>query len=213
MKKPVSVLAASLIAGTIFTSSVSPASASSYADIEGTIYEEAVEFLMENYMTSGYPDRYGVEEPIKRVDAAVIMARYLELDLHTAPKTNFKDVPARATQAVAILKHHGIVYGKSDVYFGATDNITRGEAAVIFYRAFGTETLEGTSENSTSTKFTDVTGRYVEAVNFLVERGVIQGKSNNRFGTTEPLTRGQFALMIHRMHLYYDKKPMEFVSS
>ncbi|MCP3764574.1 S-layer homology domain-containing protein [Domibacillus sp. A3M-37] len=212
MKKSFSVLAAALAAGTIFTSSVSPASAD-FVDSNGTIYEEAVNFLVDNYIAMGYQTHLGVEQPIKRVDAAVLLAKYLELDGHTAPKTNFKDVPARATQAVAILKHHGIVYGKSDVYFGATDIITRGEAAVIFYRAFGTETLEGTSENSTSTKFTDVTGRYVEAVNFLVERGVIQGKSNNRFGTTEPLTRGQFALMIHRMHLYYDKKPMEFLNS
>ncbi|WNS78681.1 S-layer homology domain-containing protein [Domibacillus sp. DTU_2020_1001157_1_SI_ALB_TIR_016] len=146
-------MAAALAAGAIFASSVSPASAH-FVDSNGTIYEEAVNFLVDNYITMGYQTHFGVEQPIKRVDAAVLLAKYLELDLYTAPKTNFTDVPARATQAVAILKHHGIVYGKSDVYFGATDNITRGEAAVIFYRAFGTETLEGTSENSTSTKFT-----------------------------------------------------------
>lgn len=212
MKKPLNVLAASLVAGAIFTSPVSPASAS-FIDTKGTIYEEAVDFLMDNYISDGYSEVFGVEMPIKRVDAAVLMAKYLELDVQNAPKTNFKDVPSRAVQYVAALKYAGIVNGKSDVYFGAGDNITRGEAAIIFYRAFGMELLEGTSVNSTSTKFTDVTGRYVEPVNFLVERGVIQGKANNRFGTTGPLTRGQFALMVYRMHLYNKKPTIVFANS
>ncbi|WNS78546.1 S-layer homology domain-containing protein [Domibacillus sp. DTU_2020_1001157_1_SI_ALB_TIR_016] len=142
-----------------------------------------------------------------------MIAKYLELDLQNAPETNFKDVLARAAQAVAALKHAGIVNGKSDVYLGAVDNITRGETAIIFMNAFEMELLEGTSENSTSTKFTDLTGRYVQPVNSLVERGIIKGKSNNRFGTTEPLTRGQFALMVYRMHLYNKKTAMVFAKS
>ena len=204
MKKPLNVLAASLVAGAIFTSSVSPASAAAFVDTEGTIYEEAVEFLVDNYITLGFPDRFGVEEPIKRVDAAVLLAKYLELDLQNTPKTNFKDVPSRAVQSVAALKYAGIVNGKSDVYFGAADNITRGEAAIIFSRAYGYETTDQVSTQPVgeASEFTDVTGRYVSAVNMLVERGIIQGKLNNRFGTNENLTRGQFALMIYRMSQY-----------
>lgn len=203
MKKPLNVLAASLGAGAIFTSSVSPASAH-FSDSEGTIYEEAVNFLVENYITMGYIKEFGVEMPIKRVDAAVLLAKYLELDLQNAPKTNFKDVPARAVQSVAALKYSGIVNGKSDVYFGAADNITRGEAAIIFSRAFGYETTDQVSIQPAGevSEFTDVTDRYVSAVNMLVERGIIQGKSNNRFGTNENLTRGQFALMVYRMSQY-----------
>ncbi|WP_396120275.1 S-layer homology domain-containing protein [Domibacillus indicus] len=57
------------------------------------------------------------------------MYKHLDLNAQSnVPETNFKDVPARAAQAVAALKYHGIVNGKSDVYFGAADNITRGEA-------------------------------------------------------------------------------------
>ncbi|MEM1505900.1 S-layer homology domain-containing protein [Domibacillus sp. 8LH] len=203
MKKPLNILAASLVAGAIFTSSVSPASAS-FIDTKGTIYEEAVDFLVEKYIAMGYQTHFGVEQPIKRVDAAVLLAKYLELDLQNAPKTSFKDVPARATQAVAALKYAGIVNGKSDVYFGAADNITRGEAAIIFFRSFGYETTDKVSVQPVeeSSKFTDVTGRYAYAVNVLIERGIVNGKSNNRFGINEPLTRGQFALMVHRMSQY-----------
>lgn len=223
MKKPLNVLTASLLAGTVFASSVSPAFAEeantavqsdSLVDIEGTIYKEAVEFLVKNDIASGFPGRFGVEEPIKRVDSAIMMAKYLGLDIQYAAKTNFKDVPARAIPYVAALKEAEIVNGKSAVYFGAVENITRGEAAIIFHRAFGMALAEGTSETSTSTKFTDVTGRYVEAVNFLVDRGVIQGKANNRFGTNELLTRGQFALMVYRMSQYErPDRPWEFVNS
>ncbi|MCM3791297.1 S-layer homology domain-containing protein [Domibacillus indicus] len=212
MIKPLNVLAASLVAGTIFTSSVSSVSAS-FIDTKGTIYEEAVDFLMDTQISTGYFEEFGVEMPIKRVDAAVMIAKYLNLDVQRAPKTNFKDVPARAVQYVAALKYAGIVNGKSDTYFGAADNITRGEAAIIFMNAFGME-LDGEFRPADiSTKFTDVTGRYVQPVNFLVERGVIQGKANNRFGTTEPLTRGQFALMVYRMHLYNKKTTMVFANS
>lgn len=200
MKKPLSVLAAALAAGTIFTSSVSPASAA-FTDTVGTIYEGPVDFLMKNEISTGYPGVFGVEMPIKRVDAAIMIAKYLELEVQNTPKTNFKDVPARAVPYVAALKEAGIVNGKSDVYFGAADNITRGEAAVIFMNAYGME-LDGEFGPAViSNKFTDVTGRYIHPVNFLIEHGVIRGKSNNKFGVNDPLTRGQFALMVFRMHL------------
>ncbi|MCP3763718.1 S-layer homology domain-containing protein [Domibacillus sp. A3M-37] len=227
MKKPLHVLAAVLAAGTVFTSSISPAFAEEntspvqdtivdspavqegstpFLDVNGTIYEEAVQFLLDNIITMGLSEtHFGVEEPIKRVDTAVIMYKYLALDgQNNAPKTNFKDVPARAVPAVAALKYNGIIMGKSDVYFGSALNITRGEAAIIFSRSFGYETTDKVSIQPVeeASKFTDVTGHYVSAVNMLVERGIIQGKSNNRFGTNEYLTRGQFALMVYRMSQY-----------
>jgi hypothetical protein len=122
-------------------------------------------------------------------------------------------VPARAVQAVAALKYAGVVNGKSDMYFGDAENITRGEAAIIFSRTFGYETTDGGSTRPVgeSSKFTDVTGRYVSAVNMLVERGIVKGQSNNQFGINEPLTRGQFALMIYRMNHY--NRPAESTNS
>ncbi|MCM3790532.1 hypothetical protein M3221_19390 [Domibacillus indicus] len=66
------------------------------------------------------------------------------------------------------------------MYFGAADNITRDEAVIIFMNVFEAEPLDGVSENSTSTKFTDVTGRYVETVNFPIKRFVFQGELEKR---------------------------------
>lgn len=96
----------------------------------------------------GSPDRFGVEEPIKRVDSAVILAKYGRLAIQNAAKPTFKDVPARAIPYAAALKEAEMAAGQPHVYVGAAENIMRGEAAVIFHRALGgMKLLEGTSEN------------------------------------------------------------------
>ncbi|MEM1504660.1 S-layer homology domain-containing protein [Domibacillus sp. 8LH] len=152
-----------------------------FTDVNGTIYEEAVKFLYDNLDIMGTDQIFGVEHPIKRADVAVIMHKYLALDGQSnVPKTNFKYVPARAAQAVAAPKYHGIVNGKSGLYFGAADNITRGEAAIILFRSFGEGRLGDASGNEASSKFTDVTGRYVEPVNLLVKNVALFSENQTR---------------------------------
>ncbi|WP_050180522.1 GDSL-type esterase/lipase family protein [Domibacillus robiginosus] len=159
----------------------------------------AVQFLDQNGIARGYTKGYhtvfGVNDPIKRVDFAVILGTYMPIDTDV-PNAGFKDLPARAVKLVSALKYKGIANGKTAAYFGAAESITRGEAAIMLYNAFkGYFDISGTVKNP----FTDAVGRYAEPVRILHGAGIIKGISSTEFGTNDSITRGQFALLIHRI--------------
>ncbi|MCM3790332.1 GDSL-type esterase/lipase family protein [Domibacillus indicus] len=210
MKKPLNILAATLLAGTIFSSSISPAFAEDptpFTDVNGTEYSKAVEFLYDNGITKGISaTKFGVRDPITRVNAAVILGKYLNVDQSNPniPKSGFRDLPPRAVNIVSFLKYNGIMNGKTDTYFGAGDNITRGEAAIMLYRAFGYQLPDADG----TTSFTDISPRYERAVQALVNKGVILGINDTKFGTNDPLTRGQLALLMYRISLLPPYSPL-----
>lgn len=237
MKKPFNVLATALLAGTMFTTSISPVFAetdlptesnqfegqkpatdidqldplppletgegfTNFKDANGTIYAHAVWFVTINGIAQGLTDKYfGVEEPIKRVDAAVILGDFMYIDQFDVPKAAFTDVPPRAAKIISALKHYGIINGKSETKFAPDLQITRGEAAIMLYNAHK-DIFPPIEELDNRLMFTDVSDRYKEAVHVLSEAGIIKGKSNNKFGTSESLTRGQLALLIERIYYY-----------
>ena len=145
---------------------------------------------------------FGTQENIKRVDAAVFVAKALDLDTKNAPEAGFTDVPNRAKGAVNALKKAGITSGKSATEFGANDLITRGELAIWIQKGFKLEA--GTQ----ALKFTDVSSRYQEAVSALLSNKITNGTSDTTFGTYENTKRGDFALFLYRAaHLEDTVKP------
>ena len=258
MKKPFKVLGTTLLAGTVFSSDLTPAFAEEaqvtaptedgivpetpvidpqpvedlppleteahytpFIDVQKTPgYLQAVNFFYWPGVVKGLRENYfGVEEPIKRVDAAMIIGEtsFLESKGGTLP---FKDLPSRAIPTITKLYSNGVVNGKSATLFGAADSITRGEAAIILYGAYkeqlvaepakftataaSTKKYEGISARweptDKSKTFSDVIGRYVEAVDALYEAGVIKGTSETRFGVNDKLTRGQLMLLLYRLY-------------
>lgn len=169
-------------------------------------------------------DYFGVNESIKRVDAAVILANINPLPYTTDLKrATFKDLPSRAVEAVSFLQHYNVVHGKTATLFGAADNITRGEAAMMIYRAYKAKLAEESSSSASfadfpadwdlpstnkSKYFPDVTGRYVEAVDALTEAGVIKGKSADKFGTSLSITRAELVIILYRLHMSVNDIPL-----
>ncbi|WNS79429.1 GDSL-type esterase/lipase family protein [Domibacillus sp. DTU_2020_1001157_1_SI_ALB_TIR_016] len=159
----------------------------------------AVQFLDENGIAKGYTKGYqtvfGVNDPIKRVDFAVILGTYMAIDTNV-PKAGFRDLPTRAVGIVSALKARGITSGKTATSFGAADNITRGEVVVMLYNAF-----KDYFDDSTTFKnpFTDATDRYAEPVRVLHGAGIIKGINSTKFGTNDKITRGQFAMLMYRI--------------
>ncbi|MEM1503416.1 S-layer homology domain-containing protein [Domibacillus sp. 8LH] len=231
MKKPFNVLATALVAGTVFSSSIPSAFAeesqddivpeipvysdpieedktdtgvglSSFTDANGTIYQDAVRFLELNAIAKGLNETtFGVNEPIKRVDVAMILGTFTEINAMypNAPKAGFRDLPTRAVKTVSTLKYRGIINGKSNTYFGAGLNITRGEAALMLYNAFKDDFYPS---EGMKLPFTDVQTRYEEAIRTLYGAGIIKGTAG-KFGTDNNITRGQLALMIYRIDKYH----------
>lgn len=156
-------------------------------------YQDAVNYLVKENLTNGLTEtRFGVFEPIKRGDAAIILAKALGLQNERAPESGFIDVPERGVLEINALKEQRIIDGKTKTDFGFYDNITRGEMALVLANAFG---FKG---EALDLSFTDVNSRYATAVAGLVDEGVTKGVSANSFGTNQAIKRGNYALFIYR---------------
>ena len=181
-------LTTAVTASLVTTMFGSVTTAASFEDV-GSKYKESVDFLVSKGIKGLSSTEFGVYKEIKRVDAAVMLATVLELDIENAPASGFIDIPQRAVKHVNALKAAGITQGKTAKTFDSNSPITRGELAIWFHKAFE---LKGTSD----LKFTDVNKRYEIAVKALVANGITNGISPTLFGTNQHAKRGDFAKLL-----------------
>lgn len=88
----------------------------------------------------------------------------------------------------------GYIVGYPDGSFKPSANVTRAEAAQMFATLINGGTNFGTSK---TTKFSDANdGWYSEAINFVVNKGLISGYSDGTFKPDQKITRAEFAQMI-----------------
>lgn len=176
---------------TLVTAVVAPViSAAGFSDVTER-YSDSVDFLLTKG-AKGISDSYfGVNEEIKRVDAAILTAMVLGLDTESAPASGFTDVPTRGQKAVNALKAAGITSGKTKTTFDSNSPITRGEVAIWLQKGFE---LTGGADLS----FKDVTKNYEAAVQALVANNVAKGMSSDQFGVNLNVKRGDFAIFLHK---------------
>ncbi|MFB1082181.1 5'-nucleotidase C-terminal domain-containing protein [Jeotgalibacillus sp. JSM ZJ347] len=193
MKKSYGKFATGAVTAAMVASVVAPVASADdhqFTDVSER-YMEAVSFLVESGATNGVSDtQFGVSQSIKRVDAAVLLAKALKLDTEGAEDSGFTDVPARAVGAVNALKAAGVTNGKSETQFGSNDLVTRGEIAIWLANAFN---LGGSGD----AYFTDVNERYQDAVSALVEWDITAGINETQFGVNSQAKRGDYAILLH----------------
>lgn len=180
----------------LVVSAVSPLAyaANNFTDVSSR-YTEAVDYLVDEKITIGITSsQFGTQLPIKRVDAAIMLAKALKLNTSNVPPSGFTDVPTRGEPFVAALKAKGIVNGKTATQYASQQNVTRGEIALMLAKAYSIGT--STEDN---VPFTDVPDRYFAAVSALLESGITTGKDGSSFGTDDPITRGEFAIFLFRI--------------
>ena len=100
-----------------------------------------------------------------------------------------------------LLLELGIFYGFEDGTLGQGRNITRAQAAAIITRLLVGNTLANIYEQSrVDTGFSDVRATHWASglIKFCVDRGIIYGYGNGRFGPSDPVTIPQFAIMLMR---------------
>jgi hypothetical protein len=92
------------------------------------------------------------------------------------------------------LEHVAFLIGYTDGSFRPEANMTRGEAAMMFYRLL----LDKTVENPVD--FPDVAedAYYAEAVRTLAGLGIIEGYPDGTFGPEDSITRAQFTTIAMR---------------
>ena len=191
-------LAASFTAATAFALIAAPAASAAelpFTDVSSN-YDKAVEFLFSNDLANGQTKtKFGIDDNIKRVDAAVMIANALGFDKNGSyKKTGFKDVPSRATWAVNALVEAKVVDGKNSTNFGSDDALTRNEAAAIIARA---AKLSINTELS-KTQFTDVNNRFAPYVQALLDEEIAKGKDDKLFGADDSVKRGELAIFLNR---------------
>jgi S-layer homology domain len=176
-------------------SAVAPVvSAAGFTDVAPQ-YKDAIDFLVSTGATNGKtPTKFGVYDEITRLDAAVILAKVLKLDVDNAKDAGFTDVPKDRAKYVNALVEAGVLNGKAPGKFGAYDKLTRVEMAKIIANAYN---LKG---DDVTLPFTDVNDTWAPFVKALYKNGVTKGKTETKFGAYENITRGDFARFVYNAH-------------
>ncbi len=104
----------------------------------------------------------------------------------------------RANAEIYYLYSGEIVNGKSSTQFAPDEVVTRGEAAAMIGRALS---LSG---ERTGTEFSDVgSGNFASGyIQAAADRGIIFGYPNNTFRASQPVNRGEMAIMLSRAFAY-----------
>lgn len=107
----------------------------------------------------------------------------------------FQDVTSFYAPAVKYLLSRNITQGMTPTEFGIAKPIIRADAAIWLAKELGLNTAAAPASG-----FSDVPSRAVGAVNALKAAGIIGGKSADRFGSYDSLTRGEIAIILQRAY-------------
>lgn len=103
----------------------------------------------------------------------------------------FKDVSSNYEDAISFLYLNEFIKGTSETTFGITQNLTRGDAAVILANSLDLDTVSAPDAG-----FKDLNSRVAGAVNALAEVGIVSGIDKDTFAPEKPLTRGAMAKIL-----------------
>ncbi|WP_404407210.1 S-layer homology domain-containing protein [Jeotgalibacillus malaysiensis] len=152
-------------------------------------------YLHEQVIIDGYPD--GTFRPannVTRSQAMKMIGEGIYLYKEQRP-TPFSDVPADAYYSGYVMSAHelGYINGYSDGTFRPHNHLTRGQAALIFARAFKWA-------KASASEFSDVSGdsEMARAIAKMKEHGVTTGYPDGTFKPYQNITRGQFAAFLAR---------------
>lgn len=121
-----------------------------YEDSGFTDVSSRAKWAVDALKQDGYVDgksatRFGANDVLTRNETAKILAEAGNFEIDdTVKETKFTDVNERFAKYVDALVENGITVGKSATQFGASDAVTRGEAALFLYRT-ATTMLDGVS--------------------------------------------------------------------
>jgi hypothetical protein len=196
-------LATGTTAAIVASAIVPAASAAShpFTDVNSN-YDEAVSYMFNNGITEGLTETlFGTDANLTRGDAAVIIARALELDTDNAPDAGFEDVNNRVSGAVNALVEAEIISGYSETEFKPYEELSRGAMAKILVNAYDF------SDHAVDTEFTDLTATFGVYIEALYGAGITSGKTETTYGTNLDITRGEFAVLLHKSINFKEEPP------
>ena len=137
-------------------------------------------------------NEYTFQMPAGRVE---IKVSFREIVVEPEPLP-FTDVSENAwySEAVRYVYAHGLMEGTSATAFSPDATTSRSMIAAILWRMAGSPVVNYAMD------YTDVAqGQwYSEAIRWAANEGIVGGYGNGLFGTNDPITREQFAVMLYR---------------
>ena len=129
---------------------------------------------------------------------ALVLALVMTMSLVTISNAAFKDADKISNkEAVDVMAAVGVLAGYDNGEFGATDTLTRAQAAkIIAYLDLGKDAAEAFSKEVSP--FADVAaGNWAAGyIAYCAQAGIVAGIGGNKFGPDEKVTGLQFAKML-----------------
>lgn len=166
--------------------------------------KEEIQFLAEKEIIFGYKNgNFGVDDPIRRADAATMLVRALGLDTKNRPEPHFKDVAvgSHAYKYIAAAVDEKIFEGNNGE-FQPNAPLTRAQMAAVLTRAFQL------SDSGPKASFKDVrrSDWHYDFVQALYANEITFGYTDNTFRPYENITRAQFSAFLARVLKQTEKK-------
>ena len=163
----------------------------------GSYYEDAVDWAVENGITTGVSaNRFDPNGVCTRAQAVTFLWRAAGSPAPRSRTMPFTDVPAGSYYYDAVLwaVENGITKGTSDTRFSPDDTCTRAQIVAFLWRS------EKSPAAGTANPFADVksTAYYAGAVLWAVREDITKGTTNTTFSPDADCTRAQIVTFLWR---------------
>jgi len=164
----------------------------SFYDTEGSTFEQAIEWLVTEGITSGCrPEYFCPADPVTRAQMAAFLVRTMALPPATDDFFSDDD-GVTGEDSINRLAEAGITRGCTATRFCPAKGVTRAQMASFLVRALA---LPPTDADF----FADDDGTtHEDAINRLAAAGITGGCTTTTFCPTQGVTRGQMAAFLHR---------------
>ena len=164
---------------------------------EGSYYEEAVAWAVENGITQGTDDTHFSPDGIcTRAQAVTFLWRTAGSPASKTSAMPFTDVPVGSYYYDAVLwaVENGITKGTSENRFSPDDTCTRAQIVAFLWRS------EKSPAAGSRNPFADVksTAYYADAVLWAVKEDITKGSTNTTFSPDADCTRAQIVTFLWR---------------
>lgn len=172
-------------------------SAAAFKDVPNNFWaKNDITFLSEKKIINGYPNgNFGPNDTVRRVDAAAMIVRALDLNTKNRPNPRLNDInpSSYGFDIIATVVDEGIFKGNNG-NFKPNATLTRAEMAAIIIRAYNIK------KSSANVTFKDVPTNFwgYQDIQTLVAQGITNGYEDKTFKPNKATTRAEFSTFLTR---------------
>jgi len=172
-----------------------------FTDLDNTQwYHEGIDFVLENGLMNGMSEtQYAPNGTLTRAQVVTVLYRLAGEPGVDGLNNPFTDVAEDQwyTDAIVWAAGEGVVKGMTDTLFAPSEPITREQLVTIMFRYSG----ESAVEEDFLADYADaakVSAYAVDAMNWAIANGIIEGVSETQLSPKTTSTRAQYATILER---------------